>query len=148
VLRLLFLVLLAALAAAPAAHAAHGARFPCQVNWTLYDGLQPGHVTAGANADCSGVRGSLTISVRLLSLPPGATAWRVDVVRSRTFRHPNGRRFVEVAEPCAAEQVRAELRWTLRPGALVDRHVVRTAALSVKPMCTLVLTGPGTAPGR
>jgi hypothetical protein len=124
--------------------------FPCRWNWSLYDGMRPGYVTAGSNADCTGRQGSLTLSVRLLKLDPMTKAWHQVKAQTKTFRHLNGSRFVEVASPCVATSFRAIFRWTLRDArhVVVARHAVNTSKLVVtSPGCRFIPTGPGTPPG-
>jgi hypothetical protein len=139
-------VVLSAATATRVAHAgataAHAPSFACPWSWALYDGLRPGSVTAGASANCAGRKGSLTLSLRLLSQKPGSTAWRTDVFRRKTWRRLRHDRFLNVAEPCVAEKVRAVFRWTLRDtrGTVVSRNVVRSGTLQVPgPGCKLTL---------
>src|SRR5437870_3362386 len=95
--------------------AVRGSRsFPCRSNWSLFDGMRAGYVTAGNNADCGGRRGSLTLGVRLLRLDPVTKAWHTDKKRTRTFRNLRKNRYLEIAEHCAAATFRAVFRWTLR----------------------------------
>jgi hypothetical protein len=145
-----FTVALAAIVVVVPASAGAGraaSTFPCRWSYSLYDGMRKGFVTAGENADCSGRRGSLTLSVRLLRRDPATKVWHTAKTSTRTFRHLSGNRFAEVATPCAATSFRAVFRWTLRNtrGAVAARHRVRTPALVVtSPNCELVLSGPGT----
>jgi hypothetical protein len=151
----LFLVVLAtalvvAMASGPVLAAGGAASsFPCRWSYSLYDGMTKGYVTAGSNADCTGRRGSLTLSVRLLRLDPTTKVWDKVKAKTKTFRHLNGNRFVEIASPCIAAAFRAVFRWTLRDTrkVIVARHVVKTGKLTVtSPNCELTLTGPGTPP--
>jgi hypothetical protein len=111
--------------------------------------MRPGYVTAGNNADCSGRRGSLTLSVRLLRWYPSSKSWQAVRTTAKTFKHINGNRSLEVATRCAAASFRAVFRWTLRDarGGVVARHIVKTSRLVVtSPDCRLILGGPGTPP--
>ncbi|HEY7631341.1 MAG TPA: hypothetical protein VH817_11595 [Thermoleophilaceae bacterium] len=121
--------------------------FPCRWSWSLYDGMRKGLVTAGSNADCSGQTGSLTLSDRLLRLDPATNVWRTVKAKTKIFRHLNGRRFVEIASPCAAASFRGVFHWTLRNSAhrVTARHQVKTKKLVVtSPNCVLMFSGPGT----
>jgi hypothetical protein len=123
--------------------------FPCRWNWSLFDGMRPGYVTAGNNADCTGRQGSLTLGVRVLKLNPATKSWQTVRTGTKTFKHLNGNRFVEVATRCAAASFRGVFRWTLRDarGTVVARHLVKTRSLVVtSPDCKLILGGPGTPP--
>jgi hypothetical protein len=145
----LFLVVLAATAvvALPSGHAASS--FPCRWSYSLYDGLRPGYVTAGNNATCTGRQGSLTLSVRLLKLDPMTKAWHTVKAQTKTFRHLNSPRFVEVATPCVVASFRAVFRWALRDTrkAIVARHLVKTPKLVVNSgSCRFIPTGPGSPP--
>jgi hypothetical protein len=140
----LAIVVVLALLSAPAAARAPS-QFPCRWSWSLFDGMREGLVTAGANANCAGRRGSLTIGVRLLRQNPVTHAWHTVKARSRTFRRLGRSRFVEVASPCVPAVFRAVFRWTLRDthGAVVARHRVRTQRLPVtSPACKLIISGP------
>lgn len=126
-----------------AVHANAASSFPCRFNWALDYGHRPGFVTAGASADCGGRAGSLTLGVRLLRRDEATHAWNTVKRRTRTFHHLNGNRFVEVATPCAGARFKAVMRWTLRAsgGAVVARHVVRTAVLAVpSPHCSFTIS--------
>jgi hypothetical protein len=68
---------------------------------------------------------------------------------TKTLKHINGNRSLEVATRCAAASFRAVFGWTLRDarGGVVARHVVKTRSLVVtSPDCRLILGGPGTSP--
>ena len=121
---------------------ARAGSFPCRFNWSLFDGLKRGYVTAGNNADCRGRRGSLTLGIRLLRLDPATKVWRTDRKKTRTFRNLRANRGLEIAEPCAPATFRAIFRWTLRDpsGAAVARHTVRSGSLVVvDPDCQVML---------
>src|SRR6478752_3071292 len=98
--------------AAGSVHAAQS--FPCRWDWSLFDGLRQGYVTAGNTADCAGRQGSLTLSVRLLRQDPSTKTWRTVKTSSKTFKHISRTRSVEVATPCTAASFRGVFRWTLR----------------------------------
>jgi hypothetical protein len=121
--------------------------FPCRWNWSLFDGMRPGYVTAGSNADCTGRRGSLTLSIRVQKQDPATMAWQTVKARHKTFRHLNGNRGLDAATPCVAATFRGIFRWTLRDagGAVVARHRVKSGKLVVTgPNCAITLGGPGT----
>jgi hypothetical protein len=149
----LFLVVLAAtlvvaVATGPASGGA-ASSFPCRWNYSLYDGLTKGYVTAGNDANCTGRQGSLTLSVRLLRLDSTTKVWHTVKAKTKTFRHLTSNRYVEIASPCVAAAFRAVFRWTLRDTRklIVARHRVKTPKLVVaSPNCELTLTGPGTPP--
>jgi hypothetical protein len=109
------------------------ASFPCRWRFDLEAGLRTGYVTAANSADCSGRRGSLTLSVRLLRWDPASKAWHTAKVQTKTWRNLGGNRYLELAKPCVVSTVRAVFGWTLRNtgGAIVSRHSVRTASLKV-----------------
>jgi hypothetical protein len=114
--------LLAGLVAAPAA----GSSFPCRWNWELATNLRQGYAVAGANADCRGRPGSLTISVRLQRQDPATHAWRTLKADTRLFHDLRKNRYVQVAKRCASAapvKYRARLSWILRGtgGAVVAR---------------------------
>jgi hypothetical protein len=118
------------------------ATFPCRWRFDLEAGLRAGYVTAGNSADCSGRRGSLTLSVRLLRRTPPSPAWHTAKLRTKTWRNLRGNHFLEVARPCTASTVRAVFGWTLRNtgGAVVARHSLRTASLKVPgPACKIAI---------
>ena len=151
----LFLVVLAttAVVAMPSGSVLASGRaassFPCRWSYSLYDGMRAGYVTAGNNADCTGRQGSLTLSVRLLKLDPMTKAWHNVKAQTKTFRHLNGNRFVEVATPCVVASFRAVFRWTLRDTrkVIVARHLVKTRKLVVDSgSCRFIPTGPGSPP--
>jgi hypothetical protein len=140
----MFLALLAGamLVVGGSAEAGDSKPFPCRWDWSLFDGMRPGYVTAGNNADCGGRRGSLTLGVRLLKLDPVTNVWHTDKKKTRTFRNLGKNRYLEIAEHCAAATFRGVFRWTLRntSGAVVARHTVRSSSLVVKsPDCKITL---------
>jgi hypothetical protein len=148
---LLLVVLAATLVVAMAARPAPGgaaSSFPCRWSYSLYDGLRKGYVTAGDNANCFGRQGSLTLSVRLLRSDSTTDVWQTVKAKTKTFRHLNGNRYVEIASPCVAAAFRAVFRWTLRDTrhVVVARHRVNTPKLDVSPNCQFTLTGPGRPP--
>lgn len=117
--------------------------FPCQWNWGLNDGLPAGYVNAGSSADCASDLGSLTLTIRLLSMKAGATRWKTDRLKSRTWRNSRGLKRLGIEKRCDYEKVRAVFWWTLHDGrgALIARHVLRTKALNVPgPGCSYGLT--------
>src|SRR6476660_10406538 len=67
--------------------------FPCRWNWSLFDGMRPGYVTAGNNADCGGRRGSLTLGIRLLRLDPVTKVEHTDKKQTRTFSNLRKNRY-------------------------------------------------------
>ena len=105
--------------------------FPCRWNWQLATNQRPGYALAGANADCAGRAGSLTITVRLQHQDPQAHQWRTLKAAARRFHDLRRSRFVEVAERCASTAVvtyRATFTWTLRnPRGSVVSHLTYTA---------------------
>jgi hypothetical protein len=121
------LPLLATLAAAVAssllgglgpAHAAGGS-FPCRWNFELATNLRAGHVVAGANANCAGLAGTLTISVRLQQQDPQTHKWKALRSATRRFHDLHKQRFVEVDKRCASSApvtYRSLMSWTLRNG--------------------------------
>jgi hypothetical protein len=116
--------------------------FPCRWRFDLEAGLRTGYVTAADSADCTGRRGSLTLSVRLLRLTPPSTVWHTAKAQTKTWRDLRGNHFLELARPCTASTVRAVFGWTLRNtgGAVVARHSLRTAALKVPgPDCRVTI---------
>lgn len=118
------------------------ATFPCRWRFDLEAGLRTGYVTAGNSADCTGRRGSLTLSVRLLRRTPPSPVWHTAKAQTKTWRDLRGNRFLELARPCTASIVRAVFGWTLRntSGAVVARHSLRTAALKVPgPACMVAI---------
>ena len=118
------------------------ATFPCRWRFDLEAGLRAGYVTAGNSADCTGRRGSLTLSVRLLRRTPPSPAWHTAKLQTKTWRNLRGNHFLEVARPCTASTVRAVFGWTLRNtgGAVVARHSLRTASLKVPgPACKIAI---------
>jgi hypothetical protein len=109
------------------------ATFPCRWRFDLEAGLRTGYVTAGNSADCTGRRGSLTLSVRLLRRTPPSPVWHTAKAQTKTWRDLRGNHFLELARPCTASTVRAVFGWTLRntSGVVVARHALRTASLKV-----------------
>jgi hypothetical protein len=76
-------------------------------------------------------------------------AWHSVKAQTKTFRHLNASRFVEVATPCVVASFRAVFHWTLRDTrkVIVARHVVKTSKLVVNSQsCRFIPTGPGSPP--
>lgn len=115
--------------------------FPCRWKWDLEAGHRDGYVTAGNSADCTGRRGSVTLSVRLFSWNPRAKRWRLDRAQSKTFTNLSGNRYLELAKPCVTSTVRAVFGWALRDshGMVVSRNAVTTGTLKVPAVCRFVI---------
>lgn len=106
-------------------------------------------MTAGNNADCSGVRGSLRLGARLLRLDRRRHVWHTVKTGTRAFRHLNGSRDLEIVSRCVATSFRAVFSWVLRDGQhrIVARKRVRTGKLVVtSPNCAVRIVGPGRPP--
>jgi hypothetical protein len=105
--------------------------FPCRWNWELATNLRPGYAVAGANANCAGRAGSLTISVRLQQQDSQTHTWQTLRSRARRFHDLRKVRFVQVAKRCASSapvKYRAKLSWTLRDTSDVAvSHLAYTA---------------------
>lgn len=105
---------------------AEGSSFPCRWNWELATNLRQGYAVAGANANCAGRAGSLTISVRLQQQDAHSHAWRTLKSDTRLFHDLRRNRYVQVARRCvsaAPVTYRARSSWILRDtrGAVVAR---------------------------
>lgn len=105
--------------------------FPCTWNWELATNLRAGYAVAGANANCAGRAGSLTISVRLQQQDAQTHTWQTLRSRARRFHDLRKVRFVQVAKRCASSapvKYRANLSWTLRDTSdVVVSHLTHTA---------------------
>ena len=104
---------------------------PLQVELELATNLRSGYAVAGANANCAGRSGSLTISVRLQQQDPRTHKWRNLKASTRRFHDLRKARFVQVASRCtstARRTYRARLSWTLRNTSdVVVSHLPYTA---------------------
>jgi hypothetical protein len=110
---------------------AAGGSFPCRWNFELATNLRSGHVVAGANANCAGRTGTLTISVRLQQQDPQTHKWQGLRSATRRFHDLHKQRFVEVDKRCASTApvtYRSLMSWTLRDGSgRVVAHLTHTA---------------------
>jgi hypothetical protein len=108
-----------------------GGSFPCRWNFDLATNLRAGHIVAGANANCAGRAGTLTISVRLQQQDPQTHKWQALRSATRRFHDLHKLRFVEVDKRCASSApvtYRSLMSWTLRDGAgVVVAHLTHTA---------------------
>lgn len=101
----------------------HTAAFPCRWRFDLEAGLRTGYVTAANSADCSGRQGSLTLSVRLLRWDPASKAWHTVKVQTKTWRHLDGNRYLELAKPCTVSTVRALAVLAAGTSSLASEHM-------------------------
>ncbi|HKC77386.1 MAG TPA: hypothetical protein VKB70_03255 [Gaiellaceae bacterium] len=124
---LAFLVVALGLAVLPTlAVARPGSHFPCTWNYDLYDGLRADYVTAGDNATCAGLSGSLTLSTRLQEWDVTTHEWRTVEFRRRTWTNIDGRRYTEAAKKCDGGRFRAKFGWLLRSGGRIAGHLSLT----------------------
>lgn len=114
------------------------AAFPCGGTFDLVAGSPKGYVRASATADCSGERGTIELTIRLLAHARGGP-WRL--VRSRTkmwgdLARPHR---LWLTLPCPAGAVRATFAWGLRTrvGAPAATRTVRTKPIAVNARCSL-----------
>src|SRR6478672_11046056 len=76
----------------PSGHATRSS-FPCRWNWELATNLRRGYVVAGANANCAGRAGLLTISVQLQQHDPQTHMWHTLAGSVKRFRDLHKSRF-------------------------------------------------------
>ena len=89
VIGLMLAATLSSAASARQASAVAVSAFPCRWNYDLQVGLRAGYVTGGESADCTGRRGTLTLSTQLYRWIPAKRKWRLDRSVTRSWVRPN-----------------------------------------------------------